>query len=990
MILTVWGVNPLGAQDRSVTFAPVHTIEELAHTSVYAILQDHLGYLWFGSGTGLHRYDGYELVTYTHDPADSTSLARNLVWSLVEDERGRLWVLNAAGVQVFDRRAEQFTTPIDGSERLEGKPPNVGKLVKGRGGTIWWVRRGQVPLRYDRRAQCLRPVDGVETVRAFQEDASGELWFSTEQSGLSRYHPATGAVRHFEPPPDQAWVAGQPIDAIYQDRSGTYWIVTGDGVGSFDPASGRFTRRAAFSPRPSRSPKRVIADGDGTLWIRSLAALYRFDTATGELTRPLRSPDRDVWTVYPDRSGTVWVGMMGGLYRYSPHSHPFSHLRREEEKPNTLSSNLVTSIYEDPDRPGTVWVGTIGGGLNRIDRTSGNVAHYLDASTPSKCAGENIWAIHEGNGERLWLGTDCGLYRFDRATGTSEVFLPRPDRREEHLRNNIDVIVEDAQGRLWTSTYWGDLFRFDRSAEAFIREHKLAVPIRALRFDSRGRLWIGTQGRGLMRMDLETEHLLRYPHGTEEPRGLTASHVWFIHQTGDGLLWLGTPLGLSRLDPQTGLFTHFHEPDGLPGSTVYAILEDEAGRLWLSTNRGLSRFDPRRPNGEQFRHFEMGDGLGNTEFNRRAAFASPRGEFFFGGTHGLTSFSPNRVHVNAHVPPVVLTDVRTSNRDTTGSINPFGREELVLSPRDYTVAFEFAALDYTNPRKNQYAYQLEGFDPDWKEAGTRRFARYTNVPPGEYVFRVKGSNNDGVWNEEGTAVRLVVRPSFWQTWWFRLGVVLAVVGVLAGAYRYRIRRLKEMQQLRLRIAQDLHDDIGASLGSIALMSDMVRRRFAAEGSARRRLEKIGRMAREMSVDLREIVWLVSPDHDRLAHLVERMREVTATLLADVPHTFEAPDATRVHALEMSFRRNVLLVYKEILHNVVRHAQASEVVVHVDWDDDRFVLQVTDDGVGFDPEAQHTGHGLVNVQRRVGEMGGDVTIESAPGQGTTVTVTAKIT
>lgn len=989
LVLAVWTAGTLRAQENAVTFAPVQTAG-LAHTSIYAILQDHLGYLWFGTGAGLHRYDGYELMTYTHDPSDSTSLARNLVWSLVEDERGRLWVLNAAGVQIFDRRTGRFTAPLEGSERLKGKPPQVGKLVKGAAGTIWWIRRGQAPLRYDRRAQRLRPVDGVKQVRAFYEDADGVLWFSRERVGLYRYNPATGTTRYFEPPSDQSWVAQRPIDAIYQDRSGTYWIVTREGVGAFDPPSGRFTRRAELSPEASRSPAKIVGDENGTLWIGSLAELYRFDTATHDLTQPISSPDRDVWTIYPDRSGTVWVGMLGGLYRYSPYTHPFSHLQHEDASPNSLSSNLVTAIYEDPDRSGIVWVGTIGGGLNRIDRAGGGITHYLDTPTSSPCAGENIWSIHEDGADRLWLGTDCGLYRFDRNTGAFKSFLPRPDRRDDHLQNNIDVITEDARGRLWMGTYWGDLFRFDRGTEAFIRERKLAVPIRTLRTDQNGRLWIGTQGRGLMRMDLETRRLLRYPYGTDEKRSLNASHVWFIHQTADGILWIGTTLGLSRLDPETGTFTNFQEQDGLPNSIVYALLEDEAGRLWLSTNRGISCFDPHLPDGQQFRNFDARDGLGNTEFNRRAAFASRRGEFFFGGTHGLTSFFPDRIRVNPHVPPVVLTNVRKSSRDRTVSLNPFGREELVLSHRDYTVAFEFAALDYTNPRKNQYVYKLEDFDPNWRAADTRRFASYTNVPPGEYVFRVKGSNNDGIWNEEGAAVRLVVMPPFWQTWWFRLLVAVSVVGLLAGAYRYRIHQLMEMQRLRLRIAQDLHDDIGASLGSIVLMSDMVRRRFSSEGRDRRWLERIGRTAREMSADLQEIVWLVSPNHDRLDHLIQRMQQVTATLLAGIPHTFKAPDTGRVDTLEMAVRRNVLLIYKEILHNIVRHARASEVAIRVDKDDGRLVLRVTDDGVGFDPEVQHAGHGLANIQRRMEKVEGSITLESAPGQGTTITVTAKIT
>jgi ligand-binding sensor domain-containing protein len=988
IVLSAWTTAAVRAQENNVAFEPIQS--KLSHTSVYAIHQDHLGYLWFGTEAGLHRYDGYELVTYTHEPSDSASLARSIVWSLEEDDRGRLWILNAAGVQIFDRRTRQFTPPVKGSHQLEGNPPHAGRLVKGPTGTIWWIRNGERPVLYDQQSHRLRPLEHIEKVRTFYEDSNGLLWFSTETPGLYRCDPATGNIQHFEPSPHQSWVAQIPIDAIQQDDSGFYWIVTRQGIGSFDGRSGRFKRRALFSPAPTRRPSMVVHNGDNVLWIRSFAELYRFNTETYELTRLIHSPDQDIWTVYPDRSGTVWVGALGALYRYSPQIPSFGHLTHEANNPNSLSSSLVTAIYKDENRPSTVWVGTIGGGLNRIDRTGERVVHYLGEDSLSGCARENIWAIQKDDNDVLWLGTDCGLYRFERSTGEFKAFLPYPDRKEDYLQNNIDVISKDPQGRLWMGTYQGDLLRFDKTAEDFIPVHNVDSPIRALHIDQNMRMWIGTQGQGLLRMDMDTRRFLRDPRADDEKSSLNASHVWFIHETDDSILWIGSTLGLSRLEPETGSYESFYTQDGLPGSVVYSILEDGSGRLWLGTNRGLSRFDPDGSSGQRFRNFDEIEGVGNVEFNRRAAFKSREGRFFFGGTNGVTYFYPERIRTNTHVPPIVFTDIRKSNRDTTVSINPFGRDNVVLSHRDYTVAFEFAALDYTNPEKNRYAYQLEGFDPDWRNAGSRRSARYTNLPPGEYVFRVKGSNNDGVWNQKGTGISLTVLPPFWRTWWFQIIVFVCIGGGLTVVHRYRIRRLKEMHRLRLRIAKDLHDHIGASLGSIALISDMMKRHLSLEDRGQHQLEKISRTAREILEDLREIVWLVNPDHDRMDHLVERMREVTSRLLPETRYTFDGPDHRRIDNLEMSFRRNVLYIYKELLHNIVRHADASKVAVQVDIDDRRFRLRVIDDGRGFTPEAPHRGHGLTNIQRRAEDLGATVSIESTPGCGTTVILTAKIT
>src|SRR5690606_8262588 len=290
------------------------------------------------------------------------------------------------------------------------------------------------------------------------------------------------------------------------------------------------------------------------------------------------------------------------------------------------------------------------------------------------------------------------------------------------------------------------------------------------------------------------------------------------HRDAAGALWLGTGTGLTRYDPAAGAFTHYLKRDGLPGSVVYSILEDGRQRLWLGTNLGLACFDPRLPAGRAFRTFDAGAGTGNPEYNRQAAFRNGRGSFFFGGMGGLTVFDPDKIHDNPVVPPVVLVDVQKANREGTASVNPFGLGHLRLSSRDYSLSFTFAALAYAHPPKNRYAYRLEGFDAGWVDAGTGRVARYTNLPAGDYVFRVRGSNNDGVWNEAGLALRLTVLPPFWETAWFRLLVAAAVAGLLGAAYRYRVQRLLEVERLRLRIASDLHDDFSSDLTGIALLT----------------------------------------------------------------------------------------------------------------------------------------------------------------------------
>jgi len=456
------------------------------------------------------------------------------------------------------------------------------------------------------------------------------------------------------------------------------------------------------------------------------------------------------------------------------------------------------------------------------------------------------------------------------------------------------------------------------------------------------------------------------------------------------MLWLGTGSGLSRFDPSTESFRHYSERDGLPGSVVYGIAEDAEGRLWLGTNRGLSRLDPAAPQ-KGFRNFGAADGVGNTEFNRHAAFRSDDGTLYFGGLDGLTFFQPAAITENLEVPPLALTRIETASRVGPRRHNPRGLDRLSLSYRDYSIEVEFSALSFTNPAQNRYAYRLEGFDADWVDAGTRRFARYTDLPPGNYVFQVRGSNNDGVWNETGVSLPLAIAPPFWQTWPFRGALLLAVAAGVWAVYRARLRRLLEIERLRLRIAGDLHDDMSSNLVGIALLGERLHHSDGVGPAERRQLTRISETARRMVQDLRDIVWLVDPARDHFEDLLLKMRDLAATMLPGVGWEVRADGPQVTGRMGLPFRRQLYLVYKELLHNIARHADASRVCIELlQQARGRLILRVTDDGSGFDPADRSVGLGLRSMRNRVEALGGALEVTSAPGRGTRVDVVIPIT
>jgi signal transduction histidine kinase len=422
-----------------------------------------------------------------------------------------------------------------------------------------------------------------------------------------------------------------------------------------------------------------------------------------------------------------------------------------------------------------------------------------------------------------------------------------------------------------------------------------------------------------------------------------------------------------------------------PLRDAWALLAPSCGdgALWIGTNQGLVRLRPGRPRAEGLRLFTARGGTGNTEFNRHASLKCGDGTMVFGGMDGLTVFHPDAIRDNPFVPPIRLTGISVSSRAGTRTIEPGSVDRLTLQPGDTSIAFQFAALSFTSPRRNRYAYRMEGFDPGWIDAGHRRTTRYTNLPPGRLRFRVKGSNNDGVWNEDGTFVDLVVLPTLWQTWWLRPTLISLALAAGWAVLRYREHKKREVERLRMRIAGDLHDDLSSDLSGIAVVADMMCGANDIGPGARADLGSIRDASLRMADGLRDIVWYIDPDHDSLRSTVRRMRQVAATLLRGVEHSVHADLPDGDWTLSVTARRSVFLIFKEAVHNALRHAAASKVTISIAVTGDLLGLEISDDGVGFDATAADAGHGVGSMRRRAEEVGGRLDIDSAVGQGTTI-------
>jgi signal transduction histidine kinase/streptogramin lyase len=588
----------------------------------------------------------------------------------------------------------------------------------------------------------------------------------------------------------------------------------------------------------------------------------------------------------------------------------------------------------------------------------------------------------EGN---LWVGKySGGLYKRDHLGRTTRFH----DSAGLEFRQAAFCLIETRDGHFWMGTSDGVLFAVDPDRHSVRRIQEAGSDIETIFEDSYGLLWIGTWNDGLLCYDPGKETAVRYRYDPGNPASLSSDVVCTLHEDKTGTLWVGA-IGLNRFDRAAGTFTHFTVRDGLPGDVVVKILEDDRGNLWLGTNKGISKFDPKTM---RFKNYDVSYGLASNSSRMRSGCRTTNGEMYFGGK-GLTRFHPDSIRDNPYVPPIVVTQFRLFERPTPLS------NEINLSYQENAISFEFAALSYISPEKNRYAYKMEGIDTGWVQSGTRRYAGYPHLDPGEYVFRVKGSNNDGVWNEVGTSILVRIVPPFWARWWFRSFAVITMFLAIGGGIRYvemrklkrRIERLEQERALereRLRISQDMHDEVGSALSEITILTELVKKEFDNSHNAQAHIHKISDRSREVTKSIAQIVWAINPKNDPLENLVAYIRHYAVQYFTASPircHCNFPETVPEVH-LSAEARRNVFLAVKESLHNIVKHSSATEAVITLRHTGTSIEILVEDNGKGFSPEARADfGNGLENMTRRLAQIKGFCEVQSSPGAGTRVRI-----
>ncbi|MGH7495335.1 MAG: sensor histidine kinase [bacterium] len=1047
----------LHAQQDHIRFEHLSVEQGLSHNIVFCSLQDRKGFMWFGTTNGLNKYDGYGFTVYQPDLRNPNSLSHKWVWAICEDKLGALWIGTKEGLNKFDPVTETFTRYQQEAQNPRSlSSDEVISLYEDKSG-ILWVGTTRGLNRFDRATQTFTrfrhdPHNPKSLFNDFigpiYEDYAGTLWIGTGNigtggGGLDQFNRETQTFKHYRPDPAHPNSLSNWVTSIYQSphaRDSSLWVGTDRGLVRFDRATESFIRYPDLNNVSTIHVKSICADWAGALWIATWGrGLNRLDQVTGKFANYRRDPlnprslSNDlIWSIYADKSGTLWIATNGGgLNKFDPEFEPFVHSAQHVHDPSGLGMNEVLSIYESHSdgstARNTLWVGTRSG-LGKFDRATGMVTWYKNNENPSSLSNNVVLSIHAdpASPELLWIGTNNGLNKLNKATGRFTRYYPR--KSQSPMGFTIWAIHEDSVSRntLWLGTLQGlDKFHpltMTDTIYANDPQNPKSLSnndVRAIFADpaSPSMLWVGTVD-GLNRFDRVTETFTRFKHDPQNSQSLSLSYILTISADKEGTLWIGTASGLNKLvlppqrnsgqvlnpnsigkgsDRATVTFTHFTEKDGLPSELITGILGDANGNLWLSTNKGLSKFSPESG---RCKNYDATDGLQSNDFYPRACYQSKSGEMFFGGANGFIAFYPEAVKGNSYPPPpIVITAFKKFDQLVPLDSAITAKKQVELSYRENFFSFEFAALNYTHPGKNEYAYMLEGFDRDWIYCGTRRYASYTNLDGGRYIFRAKGSNNNGVWNEVGTAIAVIIKPPFWKTWWFMSLFCTTCVITIGGGIRYneirklreRLRVLEEQQALereRLRISQDMHDEVGASLTAIAILSELARKDLAESKAAETHVQKISEQAREVIDNIGEIIWAINPRNDPLDNLAAYLRHyaVRYFMMTVIKYHCEFPETMPEVHLSAEVRRNIFLVFKEALHNIVKHAAATEVVLRLTCTAQRLEILIDDNGKGFSPEnLSQFCNGLHNMKKRLENIGGTFSIQSRPNCGTQISV-----
>jgi len=1029
--------------NKDYRFKKIGIEQGLSQSSILAIEQDERGYIWIATASGLNRYDGYEFIVFVNQINDSLSISSNEITALCEDKEGYLWIGTSKGVlDKFDPQtgyfthfdiasssdwysstAEEFSNyPLSFSRNYKS---SITTITEDNKGNLWIGTWGKGIVKFNPKSGNKKYYYHFENQKNSLSsnkiieliiDRDNILWVGTFGGGLNRIMNDQEEVLIENYKINSEYLFGNRITSLYEDSDFDIW------VGSYAGGLSKIKKEEKLLT-PNEFSENNSTNAFGSLQI---------------------DKNINVMAITEDFKSNIWIGTYGdGLYKYSKNSGLMQQFLADPSDPNSLSDNELQSLFVD--RSGIVWIGTqLGNGINKLEIGGRKFNSVPILTEDGKSLNDKIiWAIFEDSNHDIWIGTHKGgINWWDKETDEFTYFKKDINLADNHIRS----IEEDKFGNLWFGTYSGGLSLYNRSNSSFINFSKNEFDLNSINgnqiqslliqndtilwigvfggglnklnlnhyyesgaanftqfihhpvdknslsdnrvydifLDSRNSLWIGTLGGGLNKFDDETETFIQYKSVPSKRTTLSDNRILVIHESNEGNLLIGTfGGGLNIYNVQDDSFERLNERITINFSDVYGILPGERG-YWLSTDKGIYNINLDL---NLFRQFELSDGLQSMEFSGGAYLKSNDGICYFGGINGINYFDPDEIKLDEFIPPIVISSINVFDKPIRGI-----KENLVFDMDENYFSFEFASLDYRNSNKNKYKYILEGLDTKWSHANAEeRRVFYTNLAPGEYTFKVRGTNNDGIWSPKEATVDITILAPFWLRWWFISGLILLLGAIITFFINQRIRYLVALDKLKTNIAADLHDNVGAGLTEISILSELATNDIERPVNAKRHIELISELSRRLVESMSDIVWVVNPTRDSLYDLIVRLKDAYGELLADLGIKLSTSNLEELYAcrLPMDYRQNLYLILKESLNNCIKHSNCSKIEIMVEVLKNKLSIKLIDNGVGFDVNSVYDGNGLHNIKERGQKIGGNIKIISYLSEGTTIAFEGKV-